>query len=247
MKISHLVTVGCSWTYCQGLENPKIQGWPALLAKKLNVPVVNLALPGAGNDAIHRRTYEYFFEDVKNNNNPFYIVAWSQMWRREAWCSAYYNPNVPNSYSIIAMPDKTPTNPYEEALLDNWSEEDFLRKTNLYRLSLNSLFTAHNIDYVESFFTGNYTESAQIVEKKFSNASHFLKNKTMMCEPFYKIVEKYPKLPCGHEGYESMPVLADYIYNYILSNYGNITVVEKPFLSLAGFNNKDNTFKSSWE
>ena len=38
--ITHLVVNGCSWTYCQGLDDPKTQGWPALLAKKLGVEVL---------------------------------------------------------------------------------------------------------------------------------------------------------------------------------------------------------------
>jgi hypothetical protein len=59
MDITHLVVNGCSWTYCQGLEDPKNQGWPKLLADQLGCEVVNLAIPGTGNDTIHRRTYEY--------------------------------------------------------------------------------------------------------------------------------------------------------------------------------------------
>ena len=65
LEISHLVVNGCSFTYCQGLESPNTQGWPALLAKKLNVPVVNLAAPGSSNDGIYRRTYDYFYNDQK--------------------------------------------------------------------------------------------------------------------------------------------------------------------------------------
>ena len=56
MEISHLVVNGCSFTRCQGITNPDIDGWPALLAKKLNVPVVNLAKNGSGCDGIYLRT-----------------------------------------------------------------------------------------------------------------------------------------------------------------------------------------------
>lgn len=83
IEISHLVVNGCSLTYCQELEDPKAQGWPALLAKKLGVPVVNLAYCGSGNDGIARRSMEYFYKDKKFNNKPFYIHAWSYLARRE--------------------------------------------------------------------------------------------------------------------------------------------------------------------
>ena len=83
VKLSHLVVNGCSFTYCQGLENPAEQGWPALLANKLKVPVVNLAIPGSGNDAIFRRTYEYFYLNKKHNNFPLFINVWSFSGSRE--------------------------------------------------------------------------------------------------------------------------------------------------------------------
>jgi hypothetical protein len=63
LKITHVVTIGCSWTYCQGLDSPSTQGWPALVAKKLNVPLVNLAVPGVGNDFIHRVSHEYIYKN----------------------------------------------------------------------------------------------------------------------------------------------------------------------------------------
>jgi len=81
LEISHLVVNGDSFTYCQGLENPMEVGWPALLAKKLNVPVVNLALRGSNNNSIVRRTYEYFYMD--KNTKPFYIIGFSHATREE--------------------------------------------------------------------------------------------------------------------------------------------------------------------
>jgi hypothetical protein len=50
IDVTHLVVNGCSWTYGTGLAHPKEQAWPALLAKQLGVPLVNLAIQGSGND-----------------------------------------------------------------------------------------------------------------------------------------------------------------------------------------------------
>ena len=80
MDISHIVTIGCSFTYCQGL--PIFQGWPALVANALDCPLVNLGIPGVGNDNIHRRLYEYIYNDLLiYNSKPLVIIAWTQPWR----------------------------------------------------------------------------------------------------------------------------------------------------------------------
>lgn len=249
MEISHLVVAGCSWTYCQGINFHKLKGWPALLAKKLNVPVVNLALPGLGNDAIHRRTYEYFFEDLPNNNNPFYVIAWSQLWRREAWCRQYYQKNRPNNYCIISMPNDLPENPYEQAILDNWSDEDFYRRTVKYRLSIQSLFKAHNTPYFESFFSNDQFLGYDILSERFAGITKALESTKNRLQNFQEIVAPYPNLPCGHHGYESMPVLADYIYNELIQRYGQVKSVNKNYLKLKDYHRIDNfnTNHDYWE
>lgn len=249
MNISHIVVAGCSWTYCQGIKDVKSNGWPALLAKKLNVPVVNLALPGLGNDAIHRRVYEYFFEDLPNNNNPFYVIAWTQLWRREAWCRKYYHKYLPNNYSIISMPNDLPTNPYEQAILDNWSDEDFYRKTLKYRLSLMSMFKAYDVPYFESFFSDDKFEGLDALSQRFIGMTQTLDSTKNRVQNFQQVVAGYPNLPCGHHGYESMPVLADYIYDELISKYNKVTPIEKNYLSLKEYHRIDNenTNHDYWE
>ena len=241
MEITHLVVNGCSWTYCQGLEDPLTQGWPALLAKKLNVPVVNLAVPGSGNDTIHRRIYEYYFDDLLNNSKPLYIVGWSQPWRREAWCRHYYNKNMPQGYATLAFPNKRPQNFYEAALLDNWSEEDFLRRTMLYQLSLDALFKSKNIPNLATFFADYENQETDPIIEKYKNIVDYLQSSTNTIYPMYKITGQLEKLPCGHDGHEAMTMTADHLYESILSTYGSITPIEGTYLKLREFNNKDMT------
>jgi len=252
MEITHLVVAGCSWTYCQGLDDPKTQGWPAFLANKLGVPVVNLALPGLGNDAIHRRSYEYFFQDLPNNSKPLYIIAWTQLWRREAWCRHLYEgpPNLGQGYSIVSMPDATPQNNIEKALLDTWSEEDFYRRTMLYRLSLDSMFKSRNIPHLTSFFADFGNHLTPTLNKKYATVVDYLDHNTNMTKPyFHEVTREYPTLPCGHEGYESMPVLADYIYDNLIKRYSELTPVEGKFMTLEDFDDVDTTgfVESVWK
>ena len=250
MQISHLVTNGCSWTYCQGLEDPKTQGWPALLANKLGVPVVNLSIPGSGNDTIHRRTYEYFFEDLPNNSKPLYITGWSQPWRKEEWCRKYYNKYLPNGYCTLSFPDKGPKNFYEAALLDNWSEEDFLRRTLLYQLSLDALFKSKNIPNLATFFAEYENQESKPILEKYKNIVDYLHKSSNTISPVYKLTTHYEKLTCGHEGYEAMEVIANYMYDEIISKYGNIASVQSNYLALKEFNDKNVSgliMNSAWE
>ena len=157
-EITHLVTNGCSFTYCQGLDNPREQGWPALVAKKLGVPVVNLALKGCGNDSIHRRTYEYVYENLPTGSKPLVIIGWSQYWRQEQWFNTfpYGTVNEFNDYRIIAMPDNSPNGPEEKNLLEHWNDENFYRKSMIYKLSLTSLFKSLNIPYIMSDYADDF-------------------------------------------------------------------------------------------
>ena len=231
MNITHLVVNGCSWTYCQGLDNPREQGWPALLAKKLNVPVVNLAVPGSGNDAIHRRTYEYFFEDLPNNSKPLYIIAWSQLWRREIWNKDYYLPK--NGYSAIRLPNGKPENHAEYALLDTWSNEDINRRTMLYRLSLDSLFKSKQTPYLASFFADPIGHRKSSLVTKFPNTYDYLKGTPITDQMLYEITnDGQPKLPCGHDNAITQVAIAEYLYNFLLKEHGEITPVDGKFMTL---------------
>lgn len=102
IEISHLVVNGCSFTYCQGLDNPQIDGWPALLAKKLKIPVVNLAMLGSGCDGIYRRTVDYFYKNLDTKSKPFYIISWSDAIRREEFLYTKDNKEF-NDYSILHL------------------------------------------------------------------------------------------------------------------------------------------------
>lgn len=228
-EITHLVTNGCSFTYCQGLDNPKEQGWPALVAKKLGVPVVNLALKGCGNDSIHRRTYEYMYENLPTGSKPLLIIGWSQFWRQEQWFNVVPRRNTPyemNDYKIISMPHSSPDGPEEKNLLEHWNDENFYRRTMLYKLSLTNLFKSLNIPYIMSDYADDFKyQGSEESRAKLPNMVSSVGSIDGNCMSFAEVTKTSPKTQCGHDGLEAQSILCDFIMDQIQRLYGNIKVI----------------------
>ena len=135
MDVSHIVTVGCSFTYCQGLDDKLEIGWPALVAKHFNAQLTNLAQPGIGNDAIYRRTCEYICNNLQfENSKPLIIIAWSQIDRHEQW----YRRRIPdpmfNDYHLVSKPNTSlPQDLYQQIYLNHYDEVNFYRKTHFFK------------------------------------------------------------------------------------------------------------------
>lgn len=252
LEITHLVTSGCSWTYCQGLPDILNQGWPALVARKLNIPLVNLGTPGAGNDSIHRKTYEYVYENLPTGSNPLFIVAWSQFWRREIWKDSHYQ--------TVAMPlDTENIDAHQTALLDNFDDFDHARKTYLYKLSLMNLFNSHKIPYLMTDFASGrlsfntVSKTGRIIDrimetisdqsiaenkikKTYPNLYNSVNDNPFLMEPFHKLTRNYPKTSCGHVGVEGNKFLADYIIEELSDKFPDSTYINnRSYLTLRKF------------
>lgn len=253
VKVSHLVVNGCSFTYCQGLENPKITGWPALLAKKLGVPVVNIAARGSGNDAITRRTYEYFYKDKKNLNNPLYIIAWSYSTRREEYQEVYKNQEIKEFFGISTGGWDDDSVLEKELVKNMLSHEGLLaceRKKLLFGLAVKQLFLSNNIPYIMTDFIPQHDLNVtKDLEKQFPE----------MFDDFYhdanKILDleklgrdhKDKILSCGHYASEMMPIIADFVYDEIVKRY-NIEIVYNDYLRLDSYRteHKGNWYNNLW-
>lgn len=237
--ITHLVVNGCSWTYCQGLDDPKTQGWPALVAKELGVEVVNLAVPGCGNDSIHRRTYEYVYESLPTGSKPFFIIAWSQYWRRETWHNKFLGYKDYNDYSLVSLPNEgsLPETNMERALLDDWNELDFFRRTYLAKLSLMNLFKSHEIPYLMGDYSYEINEEAIIEElrSRFPVIIDTVLNNPRQINRFSQITAPYSRLPCGHDGLDAQEVLSSYIISEIDKQYGKLNTISGNYLTLKDF------------
>lgn len=238
LEISHIVTNGCSFTYCQGLENPSIQGWPALLAKKLNVPVVNLGIKGSGNDAIYRRTMEYFYANKNLNSKPLYIIAFSQAMRREEFVTEYKNHVVGHFHNLATFGDE----PIERAIfehLNNTGEYFMEFKKLLYWMSTINLFKANNIPYITTNYMADHVPSVELLKKHHKNLYESVHNDAYRVKNFYEITRNLDKLPCGHDGLESQKAVTEYCYNVLTEKFGEIIPYTKDvnFLNLFDFSN----------
>lgn len=238
MEISNIVTVGCSFTFCQGL--PINKGWPALLAEHLNCPLVNLGVPGASNGTIHRKTYEYIYNNsLVTDSKPLVIVAWTQPWRKEAWSKVHYKDNNFNDYAPIFLPDEKdkPSNYYEYALLENFNDEDFFRTTIINKLSLSSLFKTHNIPYIMTDAMSQDFE-LEVHEKMNLKFPGFIANKY---DNFYigslaELTKNIKSLPCGHWNEEGNIVVEDFIFSKIKRLYPDLVFKNnEKFLTLTDY------------
>ena len=225
MDISHIVTIGCSFTYCQGLTNILETGWPALVAKHFNAQLTNLGMPGIGNDTIHRRTYEYICENLKfKDSKPLVIVAWSQINRHEQWYHERQGNPMFDDYHLIAQPESTsPDDLYERVYLEHYDEINYYRKTLLYKLSLFSFLESLGIPYITTdYMSLERTEKILEVEKKFSGLAGTVNKNPYRIEDLSDITKWSPKLPCGHDTAESMIPVSNYVVTKIKELHPNI-------------------------
>lgn len=251
IEISHIVVNGCSLTYCQGLDKPHIDGWPALLANKLQVPVINLAVGGAGNDSIHRRTFEYFYKNKELPGKPLYIIAFSDATRREEFFIEYKGKKHEDFHGL-ALPSSDQElvsglsnhnhELYEIAHVLNMSLEAYERKKFIYWNSLANLFQNHNIPYITADYMPTTSTPVQEYMKQNYNEIFIdaLEDKAYIGK-LSEITKNIPKLPCNHEKKETMPIISQYFYDKILEVYGEIKpmhISEKYFLTLKEFYSK---------
>lgn len=246
LEISHLVVNGCSFTYCQGLENPQIDGWPAILAKKLGVPVVNIAGLGSGCDGIFRRTMEYYYQNQKLDNNPFYIIAWSHASRREDFFHTIYG-KVHDDYANINMND--PRTDYEKELISQYTEKSQQaseqRKYNYWAAILN-LFKNNKTNYLTSdFMPGDYIMEDWL-EKNYTEIYNYCIKDKYNLKSFSDVTYGH-WLPCGHNNEKGNEILADYIYEQLINLYGNVKYIEKDYLKVGPFKlDKTNWDNNKW-
>lgn len=231
LEISHIVTNGCSFTYCQGLDNPSEQGWPALLAKKLNVPVVNLAVKGSGNDAIYRRTIDYFYTSKNLTGKPLYIVAFSQAMRREEYITEYKNHVVGHFHNMASFGDE----PIERVIyehMDSVGEYYMEFKKLMHWMSTVNLFKTNNIPYITTNYMCDHGPSVTLLQKYHKNLYEAVHNDSYRVKDFFEITNKCPKLPCGHDGVEAQHVLAEACFNILNEKFGQIVTTNSNYMTL---------------
>lgn len=224
LKISHLVVNGCSYTYGHGISDPINDAWPSLVAKRLGVPLINLAIPGQGNTALYRRTMQYFYKDLLHDNNPFYIHAYTQSSRREAYLSD-------NENFVIVGGDGNLSNLEKEIIL-NSSDHYYCyqHQDKLHRwASINHLLDVHNISHLSSDYmpeTNTYVND--FIDKHELILKNELEIHSGKLKNFNDVTQDFEKTSCLHETVEGHQYLADYVWEEIEKRYNDIEVVKAP-------------------
>lgn len=251
IDVTHFVFNGCSWTYGQGLDNPKEEAFPALLGKKFNLPVVNIAQPGTGNDAIVRTTHEYFYKNLDTKSKPFFFISLSQFWRREFWLN-YDRYGKVNGYKTVRYPCSSDEKIDYVArdVIYNFSHEDSLRRNWLNYLFLINLFEAHNIPYFITLYS-NETDTEVKAQDVFKNFNfiyeQILNNPKVMSTTLWKYTSGFPTLPCLHDGKEAQISLSNILENLITRVYNIKKVESDNFMKVSDMENKDFMQFSAWK
>lgn len=232
MRISHIVTNGCSFTEGNGLTN-KEQAWPYKLAHRLGLDVVNIGKGGSANDTILRRTYEYFYEDIPNKNYPLYVIMFSAITRKERWLEGK------KSYATYNTHQKDPGS--VDYVL-NFNLEYHYRRSMIIKSALTNLFKIHNVPYIYALAIESLKVNEKItIQDSVINRSptHYsiLKNDKNDIGDMYEVVEGLPLTPCGHWNEDGHQAVAQHIYNKIIENHGNIEIEKAPYLTADSYTN----------
>lgn len=231
VNISHLVVIGCSFAYGDGLEDPTTQSWPALLAKKIGVPIVNLSSKGGGNDKIQRRLFEYYHLDLNKNNNPFYFISYSHSSRREEYLSAT------NDYAVIGLNREILNKEkqdyeFSKAVLSNYDQEIYTRRKLMIQNYIFHFLQSNNLNYLTTDQIPDLTVDLEIVKEKFPIAYETVYSDPNRLINFDIISRKYKPLPCGHDDVEAQQEMAEISYNELIARYSSVNVVDDPYTTL---------------
>jgi hypothetical protein len=144
--------------------------WADALAKKLNVPVVNLAAQGCCNDRILRSTIEYL--EKSSFIHPLVIIGWSFVTRIEVW----YQGN--NQHLLSRSPDNQDRDPDSRLrfLTLTWITTDTPKEVTDEYKSLIALPTDYHkiiVDlYLKIFLLTEYLKKHNMDYFMFSGASN---------------------------------------------------------------------------
>ena len=252
MNFSHLVVNGCSCSKGIGLLATE-KSWPQILADKLGLPLVNIAIGGSGNTAIHRRNIEYFHLNLQHDNSPLVINVWSQYWREEVWRKDRkgYSPlsrmrSIARSFWPLELKSafkpsvdhvETPEDHYDKAFLLNWDDKHHYTRTQTAKLSTIALLERYGIGYVNFDYFNDmelYRELIPTLEPWYKEAASILENNTRNINGnLNAMVEHLPKASdLVHAGQEAQFVIANYIYDVILEIYTMVQHDPKPYTKL---------------
>jgi len=229
LDISHLVVLGCSFSYGDGLVNPKEDSWAGILSKKTNAPVVNLSSRGGGNDRMMRKLYEYHYLNSSKNNNPFYILAFSHSSRREEYIREV------GDYSIVSMkpdPALMEREPFSAPSIINYDPFISARKKLMIRSYIQDFLTLHNINYLVADFMPDNEDELQSLREIYPEVYNRIYTDKYKLKNLNEISIKYPRLPCGHDDIDAQLEIGNYVYDELITRYNEPIVKQQDYTTL---------------
>lgn len=214
--MKRLITFGCSNTEGQGLDNPEVEVWGAVLARHLGRKFVNKGRQGASNKYI-----AYSIEQFNFLPDDFVIISWSFLDRY----SILHDPNdfekddFESTTSILSLRNRNFITDIHHSNADNKLNEVSGTYYHLFHNDYDSNFINKVfIDYSIDLLLYKQIEFKQIY---FSRVEYInCRNRHLENFPFYFLpfFENYPKgTDDQHMGKEGNKALGDAMYQHIVN------------------------------
>lgn len=199
-----LITHGCSFTRGQELDDPN-DAWPSVVAKELNLPLLNLAKNGYSNDGI--------VQDLVETNidaNDLVIIMWSWKHRMlivddKGWFSCFPENSDPGTRNVVSN------------LLMAITNQDWLYKRWLTQIVLVQEYLKNkNIQYLFTTACDNQPKSPLIHLEDKIDKDYFLSWPTLNFQDF---TESYGICPYGHPNKAAHFAFAQVILDKLNADY----------------------------
>jgi hypothetical protein len=139
---------GDSWSWGSELGDESesyrnTNNFAGLLAKKFNVPLTNVSMPGASNDRIFRTTVTDILKLKEQNKKPLVVIAWTEIHRFELF-------NIKeNKWVHFNNPDKSPDKALSDKIWGSFSNDrSDVEKFITHIVAIESFFKSNNIPYI---------------------------------------------------------------------------------------------------
>ena len=210
-----ILTVGCSYTYGQGLDNPEAHAWPRPLSTRLGIPLTNHSIIGASNDYIYRTV----IEATADRSWDLVIVQWSEISRYE-----FYNwvdptkPKGPVQISVQQSSGDTAYNKWVKHLYtDQYHDELRIQQFFCQVLGLQSWLKTRNQRYLFLSMNGFLRHDLAVFEPALKPLTAQLDQSCILGWPDtgMSLWSKHHLLPCRHPTVQGHEIIAEKIYEHI--------------------------------
>jgi len=188
-----LICSGCSFTSGYKLENIEL-AWPHLLGKKLNLPTINLAKQGMGNEHVFNTIIDSDLTDalVVVCLTDYSRIEFIHAKSRDTFATLKNQPPINRNFSNIF---------YEDFYDDEYYFNRFCRNLKLFE----TYMKYHNITY---YMFDAWSQGKKVTNPSSNYLWHGQKDMSYIVHPH--------KLPDGHPNETAHEIMAETLYKIIL-------------------------------